>query len=248
MQQVNAVHGFRQYLLQGLEALSAARPALGDFEYQAFRFVNQFGSTAAFRRKGLPGYFVAGVDQRAQHCPLPHDIGVGARVCGPRRLVGQGCEILEATRRAQLAALLQKLRYRHNVAGVTVFHELGDRLEDEPVVFAVEILGTDNIADLIPSGLVEHQPAEQRLLGFDRVGRNLEAAFLVHAAALSQRSNHETPARYSESRRLRYHSPRPPRAAGSAVTRRYGFPGAGATLYSSATTRTVTSALISGCR
>ena len=39
------------------------------------------------------------------------------------------------------------------------------------MIGAVEILDAEHVRDLIPRALVEHEPAEQRLLGFDRMRR-----------------------------------------------------------------------------
>ena len=52
--------------------------------------------------------------------------------------------------------------------------ELRDRAEDQPMVGPVEVLAVDDVRDLVPGALVQHQPAEQRLLGLDRVRRQAE--------------------------------------------------------------------------
>jgi hypothetical protein len=48
---------------------------------------------------------------------------------------------------------------------------LPDGREDQPMVGAVQILGGHDVRDLIPGALIEHQAAEQRLLGFDGMWR-----------------------------------------------------------------------------
>src|SRR5690348_15440461 len=47
-------------------------------------------------------------------------------------------------------------------------------VEDEAVVGAVEIVRRDHVCNLIPRPLIEHETAEQRLLGFYGVWRESE--------------------------------------------------------------------------
>lgn len=58
-----------------------------------------------------------------------------------------------------------------DVGGATLFDEAADVAEDAPMLVAVEVVGTDEIGDAIPGGIVEEQPAEQRLFSFERVRR-----------------------------------------------------------------------------
>jgi predicted aspartyl protease len=54
--------------------------------------------------------------------------------------------------------------------------------EDAAVVVAVEIRLGDLVGDAVPGAVVEQQAAEQRLLGLDRMRRQLERRQLRIAA------------------------------------------------------------------
>src|SRR6266850_1019778 len=67
----------------------------------------------------------------------------------------------------------------------------------EPMVVAVEVLGDHTIRDLVPGGGIEHQTAQHRLLGLDRMGRQAEplAASARTQDSISDASRHAKPAR-----------------------------------------------------
>ena len=62
---------------------------------------------------------------------------------------------------------------------------------DEPMRVRVEILGTDDVADAVGGIVVEQQPAQHRLLGLDRVRRQLQRIDLriVGHAEAGERAN-----------------------------------------------------------
>ncbi len=68
----------------------------------------------------------------------------------------------------------QPLRNRDHVERPGAVGKRTDGLEDEAVVVAVEILLRNHVGDAVPGGIVQHQPAEDGLLGFDGVRRHLE--------------------------------------------------------------------------
>ena len=139
---------------------------------------------------------------------------------------------------------------------VSILIELGDRTKNELVVLAVEILGTDEVCDLVPGRLVEHQATEQGLLSFEGVRGHLYPALFIpiQQHPVLQRSNHtfSFPCRVWAPTSDR--TTRKPARAGWNVSPRTAPGIAGGPLpvpaprYSSGTTRTVTSASTSGCR
>ncbi len=74
----------------------------------------------------------------------------------------------------ELSGALQVLGDGDRVRRLVALDELRDRAEDQPMIGAVEVLDVDDVRDLVPGALVQHQPAEQRLLGLDRVRRQAE--------------------------------------------------------------------------
>jgi hypothetical protein len=66
---------------------------------------------------------------------------------------------------------LEYSRQGHRIAGLVALDESRGGAEDQPVVIAVEIIGVDPVGDLVPGGRIDHQAAENRLLGLDRMRR-----------------------------------------------------------------------------
>jgi hypothetical protein len=64
---------------------------------------------------------------------------------------------------------------RDGVGRLIALDERRHGAEDQAVVGAIEVFGRDDVGDLVPRALIEHQAAEQRLLGFDRVRRQPQA-------------------------------------------------------------------------
>ncbi len=71
----------------------------------------------------------------------------------------------------ELTEPLQVLADGDGVGRLVALDEVRDGQEDQPVVGAIQILGGDDVRNLIPRSLIEHEPAEQRLLGLYRVRR-----------------------------------------------------------------------------
>ena len=83
-------------------------------------------------------------------------------------------EVRDAAGGLELPGTLQVLGDGYRVGRLVARDELRDRAEDQPMIGAVEILGDHDVRDLVPRALIQHQPAEQRLLGLDRVRRQAE--------------------------------------------------------------------------
>ena len=127
---------------------------------------------------------VAGRDQLPQHRSLADDVRVGADVGGGRRVARQRAQVGQAADLIEQPLASRCPGQGHGIAGLIALDEAGDRLEDQPVIVAVEILRQHPIRDLVPCGGVEHQAAEHGLLGFDRVRRQAHA---IAAGARSER-------------------------------------------------------------
>ncbi len=99
------------------------------------------------------------------------DACVGADVGGAGRVFDETREIRQAAGRLELPEALQVLADGDGVGRLVALDERRNRREDQPMVGAVEIVRGDDVRNLVPRSLIEHQTAEQRLLGFDRVRR-----------------------------------------------------------------------------
>ena len=67
------------------------------------------------------------------------------------------------------------LANRHRIGRQIALDELGDGVEDEPMVRAIQRVRRNDVCYLVPGPLIEHETAEQGLLRFDRVRRQPQA-------------------------------------------------------------------------
>src|SRR5690606_41599272 len=138
---------------------------------------------------------------------------------------GQHRQVLEAARGVEFCALVAVLGDRDDVARLAGFDEVRDRGEDQPVVLAVEVLGDHEVRHLVPGGAVDHEPTEQRLLGFGGVRGHAQATFgALDAAGVVQCSNHVTVSPRRAVRRPLARSARPGGAHSSGTTFRLTSP------------------------
>ncbi len=61
------------------------------------------------------------------------------------------------------------LRYSDDVTRLGVLRKRRDRPKNELMIRAIEILGSDDIADVVPRAAIEHYAAQHGLLRLDRV-------------------------------------------------------------------------------
>src|SRR5262249_46813760 len=102
---------------------------------------------------------------------LAHDPAVGANVRGARSVLDQSREVRQPAGGLELAGPLQVLANRDRVWRLIALDELRDRAEDQPVIGAVEVVDAYDVRDLVPRALIEHEAAEQGLLGLDGMRR-----------------------------------------------------------------------------
>ncbi len=206
MQQIDAIHGRRQDLLQRLEPGLGSRARFGNFKNEALCFINDFRRGASVGAKCGAADFVADTDQRPQHRAFPEDPGVGSGVGCARRFVRYRCQVLEPPGLFEFAATFQALGNGDDIAGIRVFGKGRDGGKDQAVVFAIEVLVRDDVCDLVPGAVIEHEAAEQRLLRFDRMRRYRKALLATGGRnALIQSSNHLRLSPVFCPSRLRYH-------------------------------------------
>ena len=174
VQRVEPVDRLRQDVADRDEARTAAAAALGDLEHAPLGLVHEFvrGAAAPVGRGSRD--LGASRDELPQDRALADDLGIGADVGRGRRVARDRAEVGEPADLLEPALALEVLGDRDGVAGPADLHDLDDRLEDEPVVAAVEVRGHDDVGDRVPGVGIEHQPAEHGLLRLDRVGRRAD--------------------------------------------------------------------------
>ena len=154
---------------------AAPLPALGDLEHALLGAIDDLGGREPLGRVRARRDVAADLDELAQHRVVADDARVGADVGRARRVLDEAREIRQAARRLELPEALQVLADGDGVGRLVALDERGDGREDQAMVGAIEIVGGDDVGDLVPGALIEHEAAEQRLLGFDRVRRQPEA-------------------------------------------------------------------------
>ncbi|MCY1413274.1 hypothetical protein D9M71_287020 [compost metagenome] len=172
-QVVDPVDGLHQDVADTHRA-AGLRPRLGDLEDLALGLVEDFLGVAPLRVEGAVGDVAADADQLPQRGALADDVRVGLDVRHRRRVLRQLGEIGQAADLRQLAFLVQLLGQGDHVERLVALGELVDRPEDQSVVVAVEVAVGYRIQHPLPGVVVQHQAAQHRLLGFDRMRRNLE--------------------------------------------------------------------------
>ena len=174
----SGLHILGQQRLDFLKALLSARALFGDGKHLGFRFVEQLAHLAALGGKCRRGDIVGHGHQLAQHRTLPHDLRIAADIGRARRILRQRVQIGQATDFLGLAGHLQHLVDRNHVRRLGGGDQARNALEDQTVVEAIEIRFRQEIGNAVPGGVVQQQATEHRLLGLDRMRRNLETVEL----------------------------------------------------------------------
>ena len=165
-QRVEPVDRPRQDLLERREARAAPVAAVRDLEHSLLREIDDLLDRESLRRVRARRDVAADLDQPPQQRSLAHDPRVRADVRGARRVLDEARKVRQPARRLELTGSLQMLADGDRVGRLITLDELRDRSEDQPVIRAVQIVDAHDVRDLVPRALIEHEPAEQGLLGF----------------------------------------------------------------------------------
>ena len=118
-------------------------------------------------------------EQAPQQRVLLDDPRVVAGVAGGRDLVGEALDLGAATGGVELAGLREELGDGERVDRLVALIEGLDRLVDEPVALAVEVVTVQ--ADVGEDGVQrrrgDHHRAEDRALGVEVLGRDVDCGF-----------------------------------------------------------------------
>ena len=172
VEHVDALHRFGEQRIDPDEPLPCLGARLGDPEHHRLGLIHQRLRVPPQRAIGGIGDLGADCGEVAHDGALANDLGVAADVGGAGGVQGERAEVGLAADVRKLGAALEALGHRQCVGGLAVLDELADVLEDQAVIGAIKILPGEQIGDLVPRGIVEQQPPEHRLLGFDRLRRD----------------------------------------------------------------------------
>ena len=169
---VDLVDQLGHHRLDGDGALALApHPLLGDGEHLAFGEFEQLAGRFAFVVEDGAGDLAARRQQLAQQRALADDGAVRPDVGGRGGIAGQRAQVGQPARVGEPAGAFEVLADGDRIAGPVLARELPDRLEDDAVIGAVEILGAQHVGDVVPRGRIEQQPPQHRLLRLDRMRR-----------------------------------------------------------------------------
>ena len=172
VQEVQSVHRGVEHFAEADEPGSTPLTALANFKYPAFGLVHQLFDRAAFRPVRRRRDLVADLDQSPQQRPLANNAGVVRHIGSARGIGDQFSEVSGASRIGKLAARRQVLAKSDSVGRLAALGKTLNGIEDEAVIRAEKIRCPHQISNTVPAGVVQHDSAEQRLLGLIRTGGN----------------------------------------------------------------------------
>ena len=144
-----------------------AQSPVGDLEDALFSPVKEFNNLASLEFEGIRGNIAPDLNESPQQGAVAHDLRVSLDVGGPSGIAHQSCQVGTPTGILQLSVSCQVLSDRDGIRVLSLLRDLRDRLEDELVILAVQLARGQRVGHLIPGPGIEHDAAQQRLLGFD---------------------------------------------------------------------------------
>jgi len=166
------VEGLDQRAAHRGEVLAATAVALGNGEDFLFRLGQQFGGIAALRLEPVVDDAGTDIDQLSLDCLVADDIGVGLDVGRAGRAGGELDQVGATGDLLGLALRVEPVAHRHRIARLVLLHQFADRAIDQLVVAAVEIVLDELVGHPIEGVRIQHQTAQHRLFGFDRLRRH----------------------------------------------------------------------------
>ena len=173
-QLIDAIERVDQEILDATKSAFPARFSFGDLKDHSFSVVQQLIGRAALGTISAIGNVGTGTHQGPQNRTFAYDVCVGGYVGGRRCVFRQLSQIGQPADRLEQFIFLQPLGQSDHIIWFCIVGQRVDGAEYFAVVATVEVALGESFDDLQPCFIVEHQPAEHRLLGFDGVGRNLE--------------------------------------------------------------------------
>ena len=105
--------------------------------------------------------------QATQLCALADDVSIGTDIGSTGCFTSKRCQIGKAAARFQLVITFQLFSQRHRIQRLVIRGKIGDRFKDQLMITTEEVFGGQTIRHSIPAAVIQHQPAEHGLLGFN---------------------------------------------------------------------------------
>ena len=177
MQQIDTIDSVRKNRLERSEPYLATGAFLGDLEHQALSLIDDIRCAAPVGGIGAAADLIAGMNECPKGRVLAQDRCIGFDIGRTGGFIGERRQVFEPAGSLQFIALAQEFGNRHDIAGIAVLGQLVNCGKDQAVVFAVEVVGNDQVRDLLPGLVIEHQTAKQGLLSLYGVRRHLQPVF-----------------------------------------------------------------------
>ena len=178
----DAVQQIADQRMHALETLLRAPALLADVQNLLLGLVQNRGDGFALRVEGVGGDFVRSGHQLAQNRAFTHDFGVAADVARARHVLGQRVQVAQAADFLGLAQALQPLIDGDDVGGFGAIDQHANGGINQLVFVAVKILVGEQVADPVPSRVVEQQATQHAGLAFNRMRRNAQLGNLAVSA------------------------------------------------------------------
>ena len=163
-----------EQLADDLEILRAARALFGDVQHLRLGLVEHHLRVAAERVERRFGDFGCRCGELPQDRSLANDVRVMANVRGRRNVLRERAEVGESPDVVEFLRRRKRFRDGDDVGRLAVANQLQDVTVHDAMRIAVEVVRVDDVADLVRGVVVEHQPAEHRLLRLERMRRKLQ--------------------------------------------------------------------------
>ena len=154
------------------QAAASARTGLSDLEYAPLGFVHELARVAPIGIECTGDDAGADIDHAPEERSLTHDFRVSTDVGGAGRITRQRAKVAQTARIFDERMSLEMFGQRYHVDRLVAAGHRGGGLENQPVVGAIEILSRQDVGDRVPSGGLEHEPAQDRLFGLDGMRRD----------------------------------------------------------------------------
>ena len=154
VQLINAVHRLFQHRLDVLGAI-AFLLLLGNLEDGGLGLIENFQGFTPFGIKRAIRHLVRHIDQLPQDAALTDDIRIGGNVGRTGGISGQLRQIGHTADGFELPQVIERLGDGDQVTGVFLFHQLGNHVENQAVLLAVEIPRAHSLGHIIPGAVIE---------------------------------------------------------------------------------------------
>ena len=125
-------------------------------------------------------------DQPAQNGPLSNYLGIGMNISGTACIACQFTKIVQTPGPFQFIEAIQGFHQGHYVNWASRLTLLGHDAKNKLMLRTVKIFCQQHIGQIVPFGVIQHQPPEHGLLSIYRMRRNLERGDVANFSILGR--------------------------------------------------------------